>query len=153
MKQLLRPNFKAQIITHVKELDFALRMIWLGKGGVYLPSDLEALKGGNWFPINTDHFELLPGVNIYWVGGHTPGSIMLSVESEKGNVIFTGDFIHLPDELNVEMKGWLLMDSDEYLNGMKRLKLMMRRPNTKLVISHDPKIWEKYPKAPTPLIS
>jgi N-acyl homoserine lactone hydrolase len=92
-------------------------------------------------------------VEIIWVGAHTPGSIMLRVTTNEGNsYIFTGDFTHLPQELEVENKGWLLADLDEYISGMKLLKLMLKRPRTNVVISHDPDLWSKYPKAPKFLV-
>jgi glyoxylase-like metal-dependent hydrolase (beta-lactamase superfamily II) len=123
--------------------------MWMGKVGDYQPVDLEPLRGANWFPLDGDSFELLPGIDLMWAGGHTPGSMMMRVATDAGNnYIFTGDFIHLPAELETESKGWLLADADEFLTGIRRLQLLAKRPNSRLVISHDPKLWEKYPKAP-----
>jgi len=137
------------IVAHRKELSHALYMTWIGKPGAYVPDDLEALKGANWFTFDTNEFELLPGVKLFWVGGHTPGSICVSVTTKKGNTyILTGDFVHLKDELEVESKGWLLGDADEYFTNIKKLKMLAKRPNTQLVIGHEPTLWDTYPKAP-----
>ena len=144
---------KTPLIVHKKEIQNALYFYWLNRIGAYQPVDLEALKGSNWYPVDVTHFELLPGVEIIWVGAHTPGSIMLRVTTNEGNsYVFTGDFTHLPQELEVENKGWLLADLDEYISGMKLLKLMLKRPRTNVVISHDPDLWSKYPKAPKFLV-
>lgn len=140
---------KPPIIAHKKELQHALFMIWIGKSGAYQPGDLEPLKGCPWHTFEGEHLELLPGIDLYHVGGHTPGSIIMKVTTDAGNTyIFTGDFVHLPEELEVEAKGWLLGDADEYYTSLRLLKLMLKRPKTYAVISHDPKLWDKYPKAP-----
>lgn len=140
------------LVVHKKELMWAAYMMYLGKSGDYQPVDLEPLRGGQWFPIDSESFELLPGVELILMGAHTPGSIVVKVTTKSGNnYIFTGDFIHLPEELEKESKGWLLRDLEEYLTGLRKIKLMMKRPKTHLVISHDPNLWEKYPKAPKAL--
>ena len=143
---------KTHIISHKKELQYALWLIWMGKIGAYLPSDLEPLKGKNWFTFDGESLELLEGINLYLVGGHTPGSIIMTVNTGDKNFILAGDFLHLPEELELEQKGWLLGNAEEYFNNIKKLKLMLKKHNTKIIICHDPKIWDKYPKSPKSLI-
>ena len=124
-------------------------LTWIGKAGAYIPSDLEALKGPNLFTFSEDEFEVLPGVKMIWGGGHTPGSCLIQVTTKKGNsYILTGDIVHLGDEMEAESKGWLLGDAEEYNACLKKLKMRLRLPNTKMVIGHDPKLWDEYPKAP-----
>jgi glyoxylase-like metal-dependent hydrolase (beta-lactamase superfamily II) len=143
---------KTPLVVHKKELMYASYMMWLGKAGAYQPVDLEPLKGASWYPFDGESFELLPGIDLMFVGGHTAGSIIMRVVTNAGNTyIFTGDFIHLPQEIEGEAKGWLLSDADEYLTGLRKLKILAKRPNTRLVISHDPELWKKYPKAPKAL--
>ncbi|MCE4621537.1 MAG: N-acyl homoserine lactonase family protein [Desulfurococcales archaeon] len=142
-------DLNTPLIAHKRELQYALYMIWIGKAGAYLPVDLEPLKGAAWHTFDGEHLEVLPGIDLYLVGGHTPGSIIMKVTTDAGNTyIFTGDFVHLPDELEAEAKGWLLGDAEEWYTNIRKLKLLARRPRTNLIISHDPKLWEKYPKAP-----
>ncbi|MCS7106715.1 MAG: N-acyl homoserine lactonase family protein [Acidilobaceae archaeon] len=137
------------LVVHKKELQHALYLYWMGKVGGYQPVDLEALKGANWFPLDLPRFELLPGVELIWVGAHTPGSMMMKVTTDEGNTyVFTGDFTHIPQEIELESKGWLLGDFEEFLSGMKMLKLMLRRPRTQAILGHDPHLWEKHPRAP-----
>ncbi len=143
---------KAAIVLHKKELTHALYSIWIGRPGAYVPSDIEQLRGANLHPFEGAHLELLPGIDLIWVGGHTPGSTMVKVETKAGNTyIFTGDIVHLPIELEVEAKGWLLGDYEEYITALKKLKLLLKRPRTYAIIPHDPELFKKYPKAPKPL--
>jgi len=140
---------KTPFIVHKKELQTALYRIWMGKGGAYVELDIMALKGANWFIFDGEYLEILPGIELYFSGGHTPGHIIMKVNTDEGNsYIFTGDFVHLPEEYEVENKGWLLEDREEYIANIKKIKLFAKRPNTKVVISHDPDLWKKYPKAP-----
>lgn len=142
-------DYKPLFIMHEDELKHALYMIWLGKIGAYLPQDLEALKGANIFTFADSYLELLPGIELYRFGGHTPGSIVMKVTTDTGNTyILAGDFIHSPLELELETKGWLLGNYEEFLRGIKIVKLWLKRLNTRLITCHDPDIWNKYPKAP-----
>ncbi|TRM74268.1 N-acyl homoserine lactonase family protein [Sulfolobus sp. A20-N-F6] len=143
---------KPGIIVHEKELKFALLNAWLNKPVPYVYDDLELLRNMNIMPITGEYFELLPGIELFLFGGHTPGSIVVKVRTKnENNYVFTGDFLHVPEELDYESKGWLLGDAEEYFLNMKKLKAMMKVPRTSVIISHDPKLWDKYPKAPKSL--
>jgi len=143
---------KPAVIVHEKELKYSLLNVWLNKPVPYLLKDLEILREMNVVPMSTDYLELLPGVELYLFGGHTPGSITLKVRTQNdNNYIFTGDFIHLPDELDFESKGWLLGNAEEYYTRIRLLKALMKLPRTNVIITHDPKLWDKYPKAPKEL--
>jgi glyoxylase-like metal-dependent hydrolase (beta-lactamase superfamily II) len=142
-------DHKVPIIVQKKELEYALYMIWQGKGGAYDPADLLPLMGASWHPIDDKVFDLVDGVRLEFTGGHTPGHQLMIVETEKGNnYIFTGDYFHVPQEYEIEAKGWLLGDADEWHSYLRKLKVMMKAKRAKLVIAHDPKVWEKYPSAP-----
>ncbi|MEM3688239.1 MAG: N-acyl homoserine lactonase family protein [Saccharolobus sp.] len=143
---------KPLVILHEKELKYALFNAWLNKPVPYLLQDLELLRGMNIVPVSYDYLEILPGIEIYLFGGHTPGSIILKVRTQNdNNYIFTGDFIHIPEEFDLENKGWLLGNSEEFYSRIRLLKAMMKMPRTNVIISHDPKIWDKYPKSPKEL--
>jgi glyoxylase-like metal-dependent hydrolase (beta-lactamase superfamily II) len=138
------------MVVHRKELQTALYRIWMNKGGAYLDLDLMSLKGANWFVYDGEFLELLPGVEIHFSGGHTPGHVILKILTDAGNTyIFTGDFVHLSEEYEVENKGWLLENREDYIANLKKIKLWAKRSKAKVVISHDPQFWEKYPRAPS----
>ncbi|MCH4816667.1 MAG: N-acyl homoserine lactonase family protein [Saccharolobus sp.] len=145
-------SFKPSVIVHEKELKYALLNVWLNKPVPYLMRDLEILRDMNVVPLSSEYLEILPGVEVYLFGGHTPGSLVLKLRTQNdNNYILTGDFIHVPEELDFESKGWLLGNAEEYYTRIRLLKSMMRMPRTNIIISHDPKLWEKYPKAPKEL--
>lgn len=142
-------DYHIPIIVQKKELMYALYMLWQGKGGAYDLADLQPLIGAAWHPIDDTRFDLLDGVTLEWTGGHTPGHQVMRVTTKAGNTyIFTGDYLHLPQEYDLEAKGWLLGDADEWHAYIRKLKVMVKAYHAKLAISHDPQLWEKYPKAP-----
>lgn len=124
-------------------------MLWLGKDGGYRSANLEPLKGANWYIVDLPVFELTEGVKLYFSGGHTTGHMTLAVKTSRGNnYFFTADHIHISRELELESKGWLLGDYDEWLTFVKQIKIWERIDRYKLVIAHDPDLWSKYPKIP-----
>ncbi|BCU66909.1 N-acyl homoserine lactonase AttM [Sulfolobales archaeon HS-7] len=140
-------DYKVPIVVQKRELEYALSMIWQGKGGAYDQADLVPLMGASWHPIDDKKFELMDGITLEFTGGHTPGHQVMIAETNSGSTyVFTGDYIHLPEEHEIEAKGWLLGDADEWHSYIRKLKLIEKSRKAKLVISHDPKLWDKYPK-------
>ncbi|BBD73804.1 N-acyl homoserine lactonase AttM [Sulfodiicoccus acidiphilus] len=140
---------KVPILVQKKELEYALYMLWQGKGGAYDLADLEPLKGANWVPIDDRTFQLLDGVELEFTGGHTPGHQVMHVSTRGGNnYTFTGDYLHIPQEYELEAKGWLLSDADEWHSYIRKLKVRERARKAKIVLSHDPGLWNKFPSAP-----
>jgi len=140
------------IIVQKHELESALYLLWQGKGGAYDFADLEPLRGAKWSPINDRQFELLDGVVLEWTGGHTPGHQVMHVKTQSGQFYtFTGDYLHIPQEYEIEAKGWLLGDAEEWHAYIRKLKVMQKARKSQLVLGHDPDLWKKYPVAPEPL--
>jgi glyoxylase-like metal-dependent hydrolase (beta-lactamase superfamily II) len=143
---------KIPLIVQKKELEWALYIIWNGKGGYYNIQDLLPLVGNSWFPLVDKTLELMDGVAVEWTGGHTPGHQILKVKLRSGKTyVLTGDYLHIPEEYDLESKGWLLSDQEEWQVELRKLKLEVLTRHAELIISHDPKLWEKYPRAPKAL--
>jgi N-acyl homoserine lactone hydrolase len=140
---------KTPILVQKKELQYALYMLWQGKGGAYDRSDLGPLEGANWTPIDDDRFELVDGVELEFTGGHSPGHQVVHVSLKSGNnFTLAGDFFHVPKQYDFEAMGWLLGDADEWHSYIRKLKVREKARKEKIVIGHDPDFWNKYPKAP-----
>jgi len=137
------------IVVQKRELESALYLLWQNKGGAYDFTDLGALRGANWAPIDDRQFELLDGVVVEWTGGHTAGHQVMHVTTQSGrHYTFTGDYLHIPEEYELEAKGWLLTDADEWHAYIRKLKLMQKARKSHLVMGHDPGLWKKFPAAP-----
>ena len=55
-------------------------------------------------------FEFAPGVRLIPVGGHTPGQLMVEVETYQGTVLLTSDVIHFDEELERDRPFTFLTD-------------------------------------------
>jgi glyoxylase-like metal-dependent hydrolase (beta-lactamase superfamily II) len=144
--------YHTPIIVQKRELEAALYLLWQGKGGAYDFADLAPLRGAAWMPLADRQFELLDGVVIEWTGGHTAGHQVMHVTTESGHFYtFTGDYLHLPDEYDLEAKGWLLSDAEEWHAYIRKLKLLQKSRRGQLVMGHDPGLWDKFPAAPAGL--
>jgi glyoxylase-like metal-dependent hydrolase (beta-lactamase superfamily II) len=87
--------------------------------------------------------EIVPGVWTWRAGGHTPGSIVVMVESNKGPVAIMGDLMH--DYVNLEHNWpgpsnnyWCI---DELVAAYARVK----RESRIILPGHDWKLWQIYP--------
>lgn len=145
-------QFDTPIIVQKRELESALYLLWQNKGGAYDFADLGALRGAAWAPIDDRQLELLDGVMIEWTGGHTAGHQVMHVATQAGrHYTFTGDYLHIPEEYELEAKGWLLGDAEEWHAYIRKLKLLQKARRSSLVMGHDPDLWNKFPVAPASL--
>ncbi len=88
-------------------------------------------------------------VVLVWMGGHTPGSVGLFVNTSNGErYLFPGDLVWNYDQISrLEGKFWLSRlladdDSDRVLEVIRKLKdIRERRPDIRIVPAHDIRHW------------
>lgn len=51
----------------------------------------------------TAESEILPGIRVVPVGGHTPGQLMVEVDTSEGAVLLASDAVHFHEELEKDM--------------------------------------------------
>jgi len=85
--------------------------------------------------------EILPGLKVFWTGGHTECSQAVSVQTEKGRVVLTGDVCFLYDNIERNLPVGFFVDVNQCLRGLERI----RREADIVVPSHDAKVFERYP--------
>jgi len=141
------------LIVQKRELQWALHTLWTTQGPTpYAIEDMKPLIRASWVPIDDQVFDLLDGVTLNWTGGHTPGhQVMRAKLRSGGDYLLSGDYLHIPEEYDLEAKGWLLGNADEWTTYMRKLKLTVLAQKAKVVIGHDPNLWSKYSKAPKSL--
>lgn len=147
---------EATFVVQRRELDF-----WTGPFGRRLhfaahaePADVEAVAGagreGRLALLDGDA-ELAPGVQAVLVGGHTPGLMILLVETEGGTVVLASDATHYYEELERDRPGSLVADVVETYAGFDLLRELAAREGTTLVPGHDPLVLERFPALAGPL--
>ncbi len=85
--------------------------------------------------------EILPGIRVFWVGGHTICSQAITVETKKGTVIIGGDTIFLYRNIEENIPVGLFTSITDCYDAMDR----MRREGEIILPNHDVKVLERYP--------
>lgn len=90
-----------------------------------------------------DEQVIVPGVRVWRAGGHTPGSLVVTVDSDRGPVAIMGDVMH--DYVNLER--WWPGTSNNYWNIDELVRAYARvREEARIVLpGHDWKLWEIHP--------
>ena len=89
----------------------------------------------------SDENEIMPGIKVFWVGGHTMGSQAISVETEKGKAVLTGDVVFRYENIEKNIPVGLCYNLIECLDAMERI----RKEADIILPGHDPEIVEKFP--------
>ena len=88
--------------------------------------------------------EILPGIESFWVGGHTPGSMAYLVNTAYGRAVLTGDTISLLDNFERKIPPGVFSNLEECRAAIDKIS-----SRADIVLpSHDPvalKIWPPNP--------
>lgn len=80
--------------------------------------------------------EILPGISAFWVGGHTPGCMVVEVKTKKGNVVFTSDVAFFVDNVKKNHPIGLYYNQWEIFEAYEKI----RKKADVIVTSHDPAV-------------
>lgn len=84
---------------------------------------------------------LCPGVDILRVGGHSPGSQAVAVQTASGKVILAGDFFYNFRNIEHSWPIGAIHHLDEWIKNCERLKSM----STTILPTHDSYFWQLFP--------
>jgi glyoxylase-like metal-dependent hydrolase (beta-lactamase superfamily II) len=90
--------------------------------------------------------EVAPGVNAIWTGGHTPGHQIVTVTTDGGLVILTGDEIATYDNLDLDIPIGGYHDLDRVVASMR----LIRSLAGVVVPAHEPLVAERHPDGVIP---
>lgn len=101
-------------------------------------ADLEACRGFDWYPLTGDCDLFGDGsIEVLSMPGHTPGNSSVLVRLSHGNILLTGDTVHVPEAL----QGDLPMPSDystlDAVNSIRRMKQVAEASDARIIIQHD----------------
>lgn len=88
--------------------------------------------------------EVAPGVTAIPVGGHTPGQMIIEVETPTGTVILASDAAHYHEELQHDRPFYIYSDMLAVLGTYDLLRAKAGQPNTRVVAGHDPIEMDRY---------
>ena len=82
--------------------------------------------------------EIVPGVVVSPVGGHTPGQMIVEVATPAGTVVLASDAAHYHEELDHDRPFYIYSDMLAMLGTYDLLRAKAAQPNTWIVTGHDP---------------
>ena len=144
----LYPN--ANIVMSRKEFEF-----WgtdMGKRPQYGhhidPLDIERIQAlhreGRITLLDAPQNTLIPGIELYELGGHTPGQMAVVVEMPEGPVILASDAIHYYDELEQDRPFAVLDSLADMYRGYERIREWLQRPGAVVIPGHDPDVMNRF---------
>lgn len=138
----------AEVLLSGRELDF-----WTGPWARRLQfaqvvedaeiAHVEAARREGRVTLLADDHEIAPGLRATWVGGHTPGQVVVSVATAGREVILASDAVHLYEEIERDRPFAILAD----LPGMYQAYQALRDrtgPGQVLVAGHDPAVMQRF---------
>ena len=86
--------------------------------------------------------EIVPGVRVITVGGHSAGQQIVVVDE---TVILASDAAHLYEELELERPFGVVVDLREMVEAYALIKELGAQPGAVVVPGHDPLVAERFP--------
>ena len=90
--------------------------------------------------------ELLPGVTLHLVGGHTAGSQIVRVATPRGNVVLAADAAHYYEEVERLRPFPTLHDLAKMYHAYETVNRLADSPGH-VIPGHDPLVMQRYPAA------
>jgi glyoxylase-like metal-dependent hydrolase (beta-lactamase superfamily II) len=116
--------------------------------GAYIKADLEAQVGA--YRLVDGDMELVPGVELVDLPGHTPGllGMMLHLERE-GTLIFPQDALYTRANYGPPAKAsGIMYDSVAFFRSVEKVRALAARHEARVMFSHDMEFFSAMRKAP-----
>ena len=91
---------------------------------------------------NDGDAEVIPGVRVHKVGGHTAGMQIVSVETPRGTAVLTSDASHYYANMDEGNSFNTFMDLSAVYRGYDRIRSLASAPEL-IVVGHDPQVMER----------
>ena len=84
---------------------------------------------------------VLPGIGVHWVGGHSPCSQFVYVNTARGTILFTGDTVQMYGNLEHNDTIGIWVNDEQCWQALH----VARTTGDILIPGHDPRVSERYP--------
>jgi glyoxylase-like metal-dependent hydrolase (beta-lactamase superfamily II) len=85
-----------------------------------------------------------PGVELIEVGGHTPGQLIVVVDTGRGRVVLASDALHFYAEIEHDWPFFVVADLPGMYRAYDMLADLAAQPRTWLVAGHDPEVRNRF---------
>lgn len=143
----------ATFYVNRKEFEFALSLTHTANNdnafGFYVRS-LVDVKAEKVVLIDEDT-EVVPGIHVINVPGHTPGLMAVRAELEGGDILLTSDATNMASNYFEGVPGGIVTDAAAAVASVAKLHEIQKAcgiPDERVIFSHDDVQFAKLPKAP-----
>ncbi|MFG1193088.1 N-acyl homoserine lactonase family protein [Xanthobacter flavus] len=95
------------------------------------------------------YHNLVDGIELFLVGGHTPGLQIASVETARGKIVLAGDASHFIYNINHKRPVNYFVNLSEMMQGFETVEMLAVGRETHIIPGHDPILMTMYP-SPSP---
>jgi glyoxylase-like metal-dependent hydrolase (beta-lactamase superfamily II) len=88
---------------------------------------------------------LAPGLTAFEIGGHSPGQVILLVQTAEGHVVLCSDAVHLYEELALRRPFAVVDDLQAMFAGFDLVDALVAELGAVAVPGHDPLVAERFP--------
>ena len=88
--------------------------------------------------------QLLPGISVHLIGGHTMGLQVVRVATRRGHVVLASDASHYYANMGEARPFPIVYNVGDMIEGWGKLRLLADSP-AHIVPGHDPLVLERYP--------
>lgn len=131
------------VYVHRRELEHAYLSAKSPAGDdAYVAADFD--RDLAWEVIEGDR-QLLPGIELLHLPGHSPGMLGAQIDREEGTVLIAGDvaFLAANYEAGRSMGASLIHDTAALSESLRRLRERERRTDATVLYGHDPEQFER----------
>jgi glyoxylase-like metal-dependent hydrolase (beta-lactamase superfamily II) len=86
--------------------------------------------------------EILPGISVHWVGGHTAGMQIVTVQTQRGRAVLTSDASHYYRNLEANIPFLTLHDLPGTYRAFDRIRELATAPEL-ILPGHDPLVLDR----------
>lgn len=115
--------------------------------GGYVKADLD-VEIKQYHLVDQD-FELMPGVEVITLPGHTPGLLGLVVHLDGGTIIIPQDCVYSAENYGPPAKvSGLLYDTLSFFKSIEKVRALEKKYNAKVIYAHDYEFFKTLDLAP-----
>jgi glyoxylase-like metal-dependent hydrolase (beta-lactamase superfamily II) len=88
--------------------------------------------------------QLAPGLQLYWIGGHTDGLQAVRVHTQRGWIVLASDASHYYENMEGQSPYPIVYHVGDMVAGWEKIRSLARSPQH-IVPGHDPEVLRRYP--------
>jgi len=87
--------------------------------------------------------EVVPGVKVHWVGGHTAGTQIVTVRTARGEVVLTSDASHFYRNMERRQPVQIITNLPQMMRAFEKIEELAGSKDL-IVVGHDPEVLNRF---------